>query len=132
PTHVGMDRAAASAQPADATEPHARGDGPQSPCGCSWPQRRAPRTWGWTAVRQARAATGAPSPTHVGMDRAGVGAPTLITAEPHARGDGPARPSGAPSFRPRAPRTWGWTVRAGGRVAAGASEPHARGDGPQR
>src|SRR5690606_35702767 len=92
------------------SEPHARGDGPARD-----PRRvavyfRAPRTWGWTAQSRDGAACGAPSPTHVGMDRLGLAATPVGAPEPHARGDGPqGKP--ADDVRPdRAPRTWGWTA----------------------
>src|SRR5699024_379263 len=84
------------------------------------------------------------------MDRRSYSVRGGCGAEPHARGDGPTVPAWVWSGRPRAPRTWGWTVHVGVWVLGGEPsptpvgmdrrlsrsgclgrpEPHARGDGP--
>src|SRR5699024_1704651 len=92
------------------TEPHARGDGPDS---CPSPRLNwsgAPRTWGWTVICVSPAIRLPPSPTHVGMDRTPSTEYASPATEPHARGDGPATPMAGARCCSRAPRTWGWTA----------------------
>ena len=70
-------------------EPHARGDGPSRARTASPRSPRAPRTWGWTEGIRCSTVVPSESPTHVGMDRAGVEGGRGSSGEPHARGDGP-------------------------------------------
>src|SRR5699024_1200735 len=133
------------------SKPHARGDGPdierqETPRG-----DQAPRTWGWTVPHRDGPSWGAPSPTHVGMDRARELQEKKDNAKPHARGDGPNWWSDWLDTADQAPRTWGWTDRR--RITPARSppspthvgmdrghgqvgrrhraKPHARGDGPE-
>src|SRR5690606_15330501 len=109
PTHVGMDRSAGAPPSLMRPEPHARGDGPAYNNIRSAAVARAPRTWGWTGGQNALGGVPAPSPTHVGMDRALWHNVRVAVAEPHARGDGPTPNRGPTESCFRAPRTWGWT-----------------------
>ena len=69
PTHVGMVRRCLGLLTAQARCPHARGDGPHfRPSGPQW-HWLSPRTWGWSAVRDAPATFCGVVPTHVGMVR---------------------------------------------------------------
>src|SRR5699024_896891 len=89
PTHVGMDHQHTQPHPNRNRRPHARGDGPGHPAGAASGLSQAPRTWGWTAPRRTTPRHAKAGPTHVGMDRNRVYAPTGAQGRPHARGDGP-------------------------------------------
>ena len=109
PTHVGMDPFPPTITLPLKSEPHARGDGPVATALERQGWDRAPRTWGWTGISNSQGYKLAPSPTHVGMDRAATLIYDEAGPEPHARGDGPAWAFFAVWGVTRAPRTWGWT-----------------------
>ncbi len=147
-----MDRSRSRSSSAARSVPHARGDGPALPPYRANGLERSPRTWGWTAWWKKGQPQVAAFPTHVGMDRRGLGGDPWHSSVPHARGDGPINQYIVSLEFKRSPRTWGWTVpglggcrrrrafpthvgmdrspRAYGN--SWVSVPHARGDGPLR
>ena len=110
PTHVGMDRQLKVAGRGGDGVPHARGDGPGWVITDGRTHTRSPRTWGWTGLATWPVGTHRAFPTHVGMDRRGMGRAPPRARVPHARGDGPLICLVLIGLTARSPRTWGWTA----------------------
>mgnify|MGYP001263629110 CR=1 FL=1 len=150
PTHVGVDRSAATSEIRTTSCPHARGGGPVSDRVVVVECELSPRTWGWTVRWRHAARAGRVVPTHVGVDLPSHKAGLLRRCCPHARGGGPVWAAVQRHWTRLSPRTWGWTgagrglARAGGVVPTHVGVdphaalhtsgilrcPHARGGGP--
>ncbi len=152
PTHVGEDRAEHVKRCVGVGRPHARGGGPDFNSKAQVCRKSSPRTWGWTAPSVGAGCSGRVVPTHVGVDRPGMGTRCRNVGRPHARGGGPASAEAAMKPATSSPRTWGWTdcgqginfCRSVVPTHVGVdrfqwlcsiptlSRPHARGGGPRR
>ncbi len=130
PTRVGMDRSGPRSLDRRSGFPHARGDGPRTREIKHDGVAFSPRAWGWTVKGRTPRKWHPVFPTRVGMDRSLGGTMSKITSFPHARGDGPVRPSQRTEQRPFSPRAWGWTGTGRRLGRCSVRFPHARGDGP--